>query len=537
MRFFLPSLLFFLLLLGVSCSTARRLEKLDGRVQNLLDEAQTISFGEDAAKEQIRLDEYRPWAPAEDTPPGEVLKLNLTTALRMAAAHSREYQSAKETLYGSALSLVGVQHAWDWNPVHNISALLGIEQDPESVTTFSTSSSVGFTKKLLSGGRLTGNLALGTLRYCSGDKSISMDTMAQLTLNQPLLGGAGVLVAREPLTQAERNLIYALRTYVRTRSSLLIQVATYYYDVLNAEADLRIGEMSYESLKYSRERSEAMGEGGRVTQIDVDQARQRVLTAESNLVTYREAIQNAKDTLKVALAIPLETEIQVDARDMEQLQTMNLPRPSMTLEAAVETALKQRLDFATVRDRLADAERAVAIAEDAMRTKLDLTASAQASSPTRNRISTPRFADADYSVGLDVDLPLDRTDETIALKRAQIALEQQRRQVDATRDNLVKTLRLTWNNLRSYETKINIQRISVALAEKRVENTRLLFEDGRIAIREYLDAQDDLSNARNALIQQLVSHRMYWLRLLNEMEELHVDPVTFWTPRLELTGN
>jgi outer membrane protein TolC len=104
----------------------------------------------------------------------------------------------------------------------------------------------------------------------------------------------------------------------------------------------------------------------------------------------------------------------------------------MTLDEAVETALRQRLDFATVRDRLADAERAVAIAEDDMRMKLDVSASATASSPTRNRISTPRFADADYSVGLDVDLPLDRTDEAIALKRAQIALEQQRRQIDAS---------------------------------------------------------------------------------------------------------
>jgi outer membrane protein TolC len=364
-----------------------------------------------------------------------------------------------------------------------------------------------------------------------------MDTLAQLTLTQPLLGGSGALVAREPLTQAERNLIYALRTYVRTRSALLIQIATDYYDVLNAEADLRIGEMSYESLKYSRERSEAMGEGGRVTQIDVDQAKQRVLTAESNLVTYREAIQNAKDALKVALAIPLSTEIEVDSRDMEILQTMTLPRPTMTLDEAVETALRQRLDFATVRDRLADAERAVAIAEDDMRMKLDVSASATASSPTRNRISTPRFADADYSVGLDVDLPLDRTDEAIALKRAQIALEQQRRQIDASRENLVKSLRLTWNNLRAYELKINIQKISIALAEKRVENTRLLFEDGRIAIREYLDAQDDLSNARNSLIQQLVSHRMCWLKFLHELEELHVDPVTFWTPRLEVTGN
>ena len=522
------------LLLAASCTTAARLERLDNRVQDLLNEATQISLGEGSTGEDLAIEDYQPWSPAPDSAASDVLQLDLDSALQLAARHSREYQSAKETLYNSALSLVAAQHAWEWNPVHNISALLGITQEPESETTFRSNSSICFSKRLLSGGRLTGSLALGTLRYCNGDKRLSMDTLARLTLTQPLLGGSGVLVAREPLTQAERNLIYALRTYVRARSALLISIANSYYDVLNAEADLRIGEMSYASLKYSQERSEAMGEGGRVTQIDVDQARQRVLTAESNLVTYREAIQTAKDNLKVALAIPLETEIAVDSKDMAALQNMKLPRPAMTLEEAVQLALQQRLDFATVRDRLQDAERAVKIAEDGMRAKADLTADASAGSVTRNRISTPRFADADYSVGLDVDLPLDRTDETIALRRAQIALEQQRRQIDATRENLVKSLRLTWNNLRTYEQKITIQKMSIALAEKRVENTRMLFEDGRIAIREYLDAQDDLSNARNSLTRQLVTHRMCWLKLLHEMEDLRVDPATFWTPQLEV---
>ena len=81
---------------------------------------------------------------------------------------------------------------------------------------------------------------------------------------------------------------------------------------------------------------------------------------------------------------------------------------------------------------------------------------------------------------------------------------------------------------------MKIQKLSVALAEKRVENTKMLFEDGRIAIREYLDAQDDLSNARNSLTRQLVTHRMCWLRLLYQLDELQVDPGTLWTERLEV---
>ena len=131
-------------------------------------------------------------------------------------------------------------------------------------------------------------------------------------------------------------------------------------------------------------------------------------------------------------------------------------------------------------------------------------------------------------------MPLDRLTQTIALKRAKISYDQQKRAVDEARDELIRSLRHTWNNLRSYAKKVEIQKIAIALAERRVENNRLLFEDGRIAIREYLDSQDDLSNARNSLAQQLVTHRKCWLQLLYQLDELKVDPQTLWTEQLNV---
>ena len=520
-----------LLLLIASCTTRQRLTRLDQEVTGLLDQAQIIQFGEGIEPERLDINVYVPYAPSED---GEVLALNLRRALELAARHSREYQTAKETLYLSALSLRSAQHGWEWNPTNNLSALLGIQQKP-SETTFSTESSIGFSKRLLSGGRIAGSLALSTLRYFSGDHTVSLQTIANLTVNQPLLRGAGALVAREPLTQAERNLIYALRHYVRSREALLITIADLYYDVLNAGADLKVAEQSLASFQYSAQRSEAMGEfGGKVTQIDVGQARQRVLTAESNLVTCQANLRAAQDRLKIALGLPLDLEIRVDATDMTELLTKPLPKPDFSLEAAISLAIQQRLDLANQQDQLADAQRAIRIAEDDMRAELNLVGNATARSNRRNRLSTPRFGEAEYSIGLDIDLPLDRTEETIALRRAQIAFQRQQRAVSATQDEIVQSLRSTWVDLEAYARRVEIQKLSVQLAEQRVENSRMLFEDGRIAIRDYLDAQDDLSDARNSLTRQLVAHRMSWLRLLYQLDELKVDSQTLWTERLEM---
>lgn len=520
-----------LLLLLASCTTQRRLTRLDQEVAGLLDQAQRIQFGEGIEPERLDIGGYTPFVPGED---GDALSLNLRKALELAARHSREYQTAKETLYLAALSLRSAQHAWEWNPTNNLSALFGIKQNP-SETTFAMEAGLGFNKRLLSGGRIAGSLALSTLRYFSGDHSVSMQTIANLTVNQPLLRGAGVLVAREPLTQAERNLIYALRHYVRAREALLITIADLYYDVLNAGADLRVAEQSLASFQYSAQRSEAMGEfGGKVTQIDVGQARQRVLTAESNLVTCQANLRSAQDRLKIALAIPLETEITVDANDFLELLDRPLPTPHFSLEEGIALALSQRLDLANQQDQLADAERAIRIAEDDMRAEVNFSGSATARSARRNRLSTPRLGDTEFAFGLDVDLPFDRTEETIALRRAQIAYQRQQRNVSAMQDEIVQSLRSTWVDLEAYARRVEIQKLSVQLAEQRVENSRMLFEDGRIAIRDYLDAQDDLSDARNSLTRQLVAHRMSWLRLLYQLDELKIDSQTLWTERLEV---
>ena len=145
-----------------------------------------------------------------------------------------------------------------------------------------------------------------------------------------------------------------------------------------------------------------------------------------------------------------------------------------------------------------------------------------------------RFADSSYTAGLDLDLPFERTDELIQYKRRLIALQQQQREIARARDNIIGEMRNVWRQLRSYEQSYEIQRVSVTLSEKRVESTQLLFEGGRVDIRELLDAQDDLSSARNSLTRSLVDHRISWLKLLYQIGKLPINPGNLWSEQLEV---
>jgi len=516
----------FALLIVTGCGTVRSLEQLDDRVHEVVSRAAEREFGE-VPPERAALNVYRAFENRGDEP----VKVDLRSALLLAARHSRDYQSDRETLYRSALSLLRTSHNWDANVSNSLASVLGRDFSvPE--TSLTGDASVGLSQRFLSGATLTTRLAFDSIRYIAGDRRVNLGTLASASIMQPLLSGYGPEIARESLTQAERNLIYALRSFVRGRKGLLINVADTYYDVLSAQDSLEIARKNLANLTTSRERSEAMAKAGRVPKFQVDQARQRELSANASLISRQESFQATRDSLKRILGLPLKVRIEVDRADLQKLADAKLPDPPMSMDEARDYALAHRLDHATVRDQLEDAQRATRIAADDLRAKLDLTLSANAASPTDSHLRAIAFGEGRLSAGINAELPFDKTDEFIDYKRVLISEERQKRQVAKNRDDITAELRSVWRRLNSSRQDIDIQRLSVELAVVRVDNTEMEFDFGRINIREQLDAREDLINARNQYTAAVVGYRMNWLRLLYQLEQLPTEPDTLWSPAL-----
>ena len=90
---------------------------------------------------------------------------------------------------------------------------------------WSITSNTGVSKLFSTGALLLLNFANQTIIDFSRDpKTISQST-ASLDLLQPFLRGGGKAVTLEPLTQAERNLLYGIRTYARFRKEFFVSIA------------------------------------------------------------------------------------------------------------------------------------------------------------------------------------------------------------------------------------------------------------------------------------------------------------------------
>jgi hypothetical protein len=170
----------------------------------------------------------------EKTPPEkkQPYLITLDQSVELALFNSREYQSAVEGLYLAALPVTDERFAFAAQGFalgQAIREQAGRLSKDGSQNTWAANATGGFTKLFSTGALLLVQFAnqtvvnLGTLANAQA-RTISQST-ASLDIVQPFLRGGGRAVTLEPLTQAERNLLYAVRDYARFRQGFYTFIA------------------------------------------------------------------------------------------------------------------------------------------------------------------------------------------------------------------------------------------------------------------------------------------------------------------------
>ncbi len=450
------------------------------------------------------------------------IRLDLVGALEAAADNSREVQDRRERLFLAALDLTLERWRFGWRPTltggADVSGTGGAGGDA------SAEADLGLQRLFGSGAVVIADLGTSLVRaLAEGDGWDALSSLS-LSITQPLLRGAGREVVTEPLTQAERNLVYEVRSYERFRRTFAVDVIADYYGLLRSQDAIRNEEANLESLRLLRARNEALAEAGKMTDIQVDQARQDELRSENRLLQLQAAYDAQVDRFMVRLGLPPKVELELDPdviAGLRELDGSDLEGLDATWLQAV--AAERRLDYLNTVDRLVDAERRARIAADALRAGLDLEASLGASSEPGRPLAFRSDA-APWSLGLSYDLPVDRLPERNLYRRALVEVEAARRAVEADGDGILQALRDDLRQALSTLAQYRIQRSSVDLAAKRVRSAQLKLEAGRSSTRDVLEAQRDLLSAQNAATSALIDFALARLRLWRDLELLEVDP-------------
>ena len=464
--------------------------------------------------------------------------LTLRDALRLAFASNRQYQSAKESVYLTALSYTLVRH--DFAPRFFGMITGDFDDGAGGEQSGSISSSFGWTQAFANGARLSVSLLNNFFQFFTGNRREVAETIVQASVTQPLLRGFGKHIVQEPLVQARRDVIYEVRSFTRFRKTFAVQVISEYYRALQGRDQVTNEYNNWRLTVDTRARVQAMADAGRSAPFEVDVARQNELQAEDRYFAAVQNYENSLDDFKITLNVPIAESVALDPRELEQLVEAGIEPLDIGLTEAILAAFRLRLDLATERDQVEDARRRVVVSADALRAQLDIRGDAALPSG-EGRLQRPlRFnaANMTYGFGFTLDLPLDRKAERNAYVAALISRERQRRGLSLFEDNVSLTVRREYRELQRELIIYPIRQEGVNLAEDRVVSTRLLNQAGRVSSREVVEAQEDLIEARNALTGSLVNYTVARLQLFRDVGALIAredgEVVVEWPPRAEI---
>jgi len=434
--------------------------------------------------------------------PDEVTELTLNDALAYAIRHSRDYRFEEEEFLLAALRLLIERHRWGPRFFNDVSATVSSAgTDGRFDTALQLVNEFGVTQRLPYGGEVSARALAEATDQLHGFVADDDVQSAELILSAdiPLLRGAGD-VAREDRIQAERNLIYAARSFERFRREFLFDIATDFLGLVVQQQGIENAERQVESLEWLEARSRELVRAGRETSIDLALAEQATLFARDSLNSARENYRLAVDRFKVRLGMPEDLSVAIVRSDL------GLPTPKLALEDAVAAAFTNRLDLQTQRDRLDDARRAVRNAKNLVLPDLDLFASASIpTDPTKKRGGVGFSPDdASLQAGITFGLPLDREIERLNVRQAQINLERSLRTYNRFRDDIAIDARAAVRAIDRALFSLQIQEENVVIAEKGMEAIeadpdRATARDRSEAVDRLLRAQDQRDSARRDL--------------------------------------
>ncbi len=463
--------------------------------------------------------------------------LTLPDALDFAVHRNRVYLGRKERVYLSALALTETRQ--QYGPIASGSGTTKFSEaqvynrvnDFVRTSALTNNGALGLDYLMKTGARLAFDLTTDFTRFFTGRVHNFSNSRAALTLSQPLLSGAGVLAAAEPLRQDERDVLYEIRDFTQYRKSFTVDIARSYLRALLAREQARNRYVAYKASLGSLERERELAAANLRSQSQLKQIEQGSITYERQWITAIRSYEEALDDLKISLGLPVTEKLVLESSELKRLEVID---PEGSLDQMIGVALTTRLDIFNSRDRLYDAERKVKIAHQSTLPTVNALAGYQAGTPTGGSqgLSINHRQRQIYG-GLEIDLNLNTLPERNDLRAAQIVEQASRRALDLAEEELRSTIRSDWRALNVARRQYDLALKGLELSQKRLEIEEALMAEGQGTARDIVESQDRLIVARDLVISTLIDHNLARLQLWADMGVLFIRKDVRWADVLK----
>src|SRR5437764_3526338 len=350
----------------------------------------------------------------------------------------------------------------------------------------------------------------------AGTASLTEQYLDQLTRggNDPRSGGAiynqaagGIAVQSYGLTatqtlfngfqtatrtrQAEGQVFSARETLRTTEQNVLLSAATAYMNLLQTAAILELQRSNVNVLEVTLRQTRDRFTAGEVTRTDVAQAESRLSAGRSQLSLAESNYVTAQAQYQQVIGVPPPPRL-APAQPVDRLS----PR---TLDGAIARGRSEHPLITTAMYNVDIAVQQAQTADVALVPTLAAVGTVQKNFGSTQSLAVLEQLQASIAAQLTVPL-YQGGSEYAAIRQAKETLGQRRLDLDTSRDQVQANVTQAWGQLEAAKAQIDATQSQVTAAEVALNGVR---EEARVGQRTTLDvlnAQQDLVNARVALV-------------------------------------
>lgn len=460
-------------------------------------------------------------------PTGPVVQLTMAQAEAMALEANLQLKADRLDPAVAAENLAAARAAF--NPTLGSSFSRGSSQSPSgsvfegggTVTSTSLSMSTQVTQQLPwfgSNYRLSWNAGRNETSQLGASFNPRLSAGLQFNFTQPLLAGFRVDGQRLQVQTQERNRSIADVQLDERIVTTRVQAQLAYLSLVSAIRQREVAQQNLDLARQQLKDNQARVEVGTMAPIDIIEAEAEVASREEGVIRADSAIATAEDSLRALILEPSRADYwQVR---FEPMDTITLQEREINIDAAIETAMRERTDLIVARSQMEITDLSMRVTRNSTLPTANLTLnySASGTGGTQNFYDNTTFPPVldrtvargfgavvgdsfknnlpTWSVGLTVSYPVGKSGNEANLARQRIQRQQQDTNLRALELRVVTSVRTVGRELETNFKRVQVTQLARQRAERQLEAEEKKFAVGLSSTFQLQSRQRDLATAR-----------------------------------------
>ncbi len=291
------------------------------------------------------------------------------------------------------------------------------------------------------------------------------------------------------------NYSIAQTRYHLSKEQLVYTVASSFYNLQTSAEMIRATASDYLDMKNILAIAKAQFENGTLKKIDYETLEINVASSESQLNLLRTSYNQQLDYFKYLLAIPASAQLSIEDSIM-QVSTMLL---------SDDILKREDLHLSQQKIELKEAELNSIRAEKLPAVSSYVRYNYQSQFNSAGKAFDNGYWTKGATIGISASISIfDGNRRKSRISAAQAELQQLKLQDQQQKDKARAELATAWSTLNNNLAQYQITQKNLALAEKVFTSRKALYTEGVTTLIELLDAEKDLTQARNLYMQALI---------------------------------